>query len=262
MAARILLDYNEKGGVGKTTCEGLQSYILAHEGYKILDIDLDPQHNLTDMIAATYRDGKHFHPARELGKALENDDLGGSICNAGKNIDIAPASLSLAKFQEWDNDNLSRKYRYLIVKQTLKPFLNSYDFIFLDVPPTFNPFSFNAIFACTDLTLIVQTQQSSYTSACDTVSVLDDLVSNYGLKVNFTGVILYLMINARVDNDIKNKTGKTFKGFVFHNYIKYQERVKGFSDYGITNNDMWDKRSLRMYKALTNETLRRIGVNK
>lgn len=258
--AKVVLNFNEKGGVGKTTTTGLFLYLLAHRGYKVLGIDLDPQHNLTDMIASTYRDGKHFHPIMELGKAIENDNLKSAICNAGKNIDIAPSSLALIHFQPWDN-GIGIPERYKIVNETLKPFQHKYDFIFIDVPPTFNPYSINAIYAAKYISLIVQTQKSSYTSSLDTVNMLGYFHDKYGFKFNLLGVVLYLMINAKEDKITTNKAEKVFGDFIYKDRIRYQERVKGFTDSGIKDKDYWDKRSIGMYSKLLNDMLKRIEAD-
>lgn len=47
---KVISIFNQKGGVGKTTtCINLSAY-LAMQGYKILNIDIDPQGNTTSGL--------------------------------------------------------------------------------------------------------------------------------------------------------------------------------------------------------------------
>ena len=47
---------NYKGGVGKTTATELFSYILSTKmNYKVLAIDTDPQSNLSEILAKTFK---------------------------------------------------------------------------------------------------------------------------------------------------------------------------------------------------------------
>ena len=252
---RTILNYNFKGGVGKTTITGMEGYILAGEHQKTLLIDFDPQANLTSMIAKTYH--KKLAPTISLTTALQNGDLSESICKANDYLDIVPTSWDLI---HWSSraERVGSPNRYRILNYLLKPLKPKYKYILIDVPPTFAPYSLNAIFAADDIAIVLETQESAYTSALKTVKTLGDLREKYSIKFHFLGVILYLMINAKVDRQVAHKSIDTFKEFLFKNPVKRQERVKGFSMNGISDKTYWDKRAIGMYKCLTDETQKRV----
>jgi chromosome partitioning protein len=52
---KVISVFNQKGGVGKTTtCINLSAY-LAMQGYRVLDIDIDPQGNTTSGLGIDKR---------------------------------------------------------------------------------------------------------------------------------------------------------------------------------------------------------------
>ena len=248
----VLLYFNEKGGVGKTTLSALTGYIFDHENKKCLEIDLDPQHNLTDVLSETYQNGKPFNPTINLRNGLTNEDLSPCICHADKNVDVIQSNISLIDWQR-EVDRIKRPDRFNILNQLLRPLKSDYDYIIVDVPPTFNAFSMNAIFAADGISLVLQTEKSSYTSALDTVQMLGTLKQSYGIHFKFLGAILYLMIRASTTKKIKNEAKHTFKGFLFNNVIRYHERINRFTDSGIKDKDYWDKKAIGMYNQLVNE---------
>ena len=62
---------NFKGGVGKTTATTLFTYLLSKQ-YKVLAIDTDPQANLTESIARSYK--YEFEPDLNIYNALFSDE--------------------------------------------------------------------------------------------------------------------------------------------------------------------------------------------
>lgn len=250
-----ILNYNFKGGVGKTTITALESYQLAKYKKRVLVVDFDPQANLTNMLERTYN--LKFKPTIDFKEGLLSGNLTNSICKCNKYLDILPANWNLV---EWSSavDRLGAPKKYCVLRELLKPLKSKYDYILLDVPPTFASFSLNAIFAADDIDIVLETQVSSYLSALKTASALSDLYHGYNLHFNFLGVILYLMISAKVDRQVARKAMNFFHGAIFAHRIHRQERVKGFSMNGISDKDGWDKRAIRMYKKLTDETVERI----
>lgn len=257
--AITILNYNFKGGVGKTTITAMEGYLLSAKKYKTLLVDFDPQANLTGMISKTYH--KRLDPTIPLTTALSNGDLSDTVCHVNKYLDIVPTTWNLIKWPQ-RVEKLAIPQRYLVLKYLLKPLKNNYDYILIDVPPTYAPYSLNAMFAADAIAIVLETQEDAYTSALKTIRTIGDLHQKYHMKLNLMGVILYLMINAKVDRQVAKKSIKTFHKFLFHNRIHRQERVKGFSMNGITDNNYWDKRAIGMYDKLTNEAIKRVSEMK
>lgn len=252
--AITLLNYNFKGGVGKTTLTGMQAYLLANKGEKILCVDIDPQSNLTEMLSKTYH--KQISPARDFYSGFNKGNLKDSLVHVTNKIDVIPG--------DWNLNNLVNRLaqihssvRFTLLRKMLEPFKSNYDFILLDVPPTLNDIVLNAIFAADGISIVLQTQTMAYTSALKTVSELINIKKEYNPSFQFLGVVLYLFSKAKVDKTIIRKARETFKDALYSEPIKFQERVKGFTSTGIKDNDHWDRRAIGNYNRVNNAIIKR-----
>lgn len=255
MTAKILLNYNFKGGVGKTTLTGMQAYILSSRGSRVLCVDIDPQANLTEMLSKTYNKDLS-NPTRDFYEGFLRGNLKDSLVHVHKNLDIIPGDWKLNKLV----DNLAQTNsdeRFSLLRKILKPFKSDYDYIFIDVPPTLNDVVLNAIFAADGISIVLETQTMAYTSAIKTVSELIKLKHKYNPPFHFLGVVLYLFRTAKVDKQVIHKARRTFADSIYPEYIKFQERVKGFTTTGIQKRDMWDYRAIANYKFVNRDIIKR-----
>ena len=255
MKGITLLNYNFKGGVGKTTLTGMEGYILASKGKKILLVDFDPQSNLTEMMFETYK--KSPKPTTPFAKGLTNLDLTDSVVHLSNKMDIIPGDWNINDWPERVS-NIARRKRWQILSHLLLPFKHDYDYILVDTPPTLNDIVKNAIFAADGISVVLQTQKMAYTSSLKTIQELVKYRRNYGAKFTFLGVVLYLFNKAKIDREIIQKAKSTFSGALYDNPIHYQERVKGFTATGIKDRDYWDQRVLGSYSSITNELLNKV----
>ncbi|MDF7683781.1 ParA family protein [Lactobacillus sp. ESL0679] len=259
-----LLFYNFKGGVGKTSLAAILSYQLAEKNKKVLAVDLDAQANLTDILSKTYGE---VNPKISLFDSLNNGNLSDSICHLNSNLDILPADWSMSLWNQ-SVEHLDKKKRNFILSVLLTPLKDKYDFIILDVPPTLSTLVNNAVLAADAISIVLQTQQSAFTGALKTASYLQQLREDYNADFKMLGIILYLMKKTgAIDNNIAKLAKEEFKNGVYANEISTRERVKRWSNNGITNNkkDIHDQATQRMYELVLNETLYRmqkLGVDK
>lgn len=255
MTAKTLLNYNFKGGVGKTTLTGMQAYLLSSQGKKVLCLDVDPQSNLTEMLSETYNKNL-ANPTRDFYSGFRSGNLKDSLIHVAKNLDIIPGNWKLNKLV----DSLAKtdsEERFWLLRKLLKPFKSHYDYILLDVPPTLNDVVLNAIFAADGISIVLETQTMAYTSAIKTVSELIKLKHEYKPPFHFLGVVLYLFRKAKVDKEVIHKAKRTFADSIYPEYIKFQERVKGFTTTGIQKRDMWDYRVIANYKFVNKNIIKR-----
>lgn len=142
---KILALYSIKGGVGKTSSAVNLAYCAAHDGFRTLVWDLDPQgaSSYYFRIKPKVKGGGKdlISGKRELEEIIKGTDY--------ENLDLIPADFSFRNFDLLLDD---KKNPTKQLKKRLKTLSDEYDFIFLDCPPSISLLS-EAVFAAADFLL-------------------------------------------------------------------------------------------------------------
>lgn len=167
MRTRVV--FNQKGGVGKSSITVNLAAISAHQGFKTLLIDLDPQANSSQYLLgddATYSaDKPALQPNIEnyfeevLGnpqsKGLLSNAIGSILKNRSKglesyvhqspfkNLDVIPASPTLGNLAH----ALESKHKIYKLRDALQQLAEQYERVYIDTPPAFNFFTLSALIA-------------------------------------------------------------------------------------------------------------------
>lgn len=139
---RVIALMNQKGGVGKTTMAFNLAHAFAHQGKKVLCIDMDPQANFSSLFDLPETDDrKNIHhllvnSLKEL-KALHTPVFPNDVIIKGDDgIDLIPSGQELSGF-ELTVAGINAP-RQLILKKFIEKYeLRAlYDVIIIDGPPT------------------------------------------------------------------------------------------------------------------------------
>ncbi len=125
---KVFATYNIKGGVGKTATAVNLAYLAAHDGYRVLLWDLDPQGAASFLFRIKPRvkgGGKALIAGtRSMGDAIKATDF--------DNLDLLPADFTYRNL-DLLLDAARKPARRLAA--LLAPLRSEYDVIFLDCPP-------------------------------------------------------------------------------------------------------------------------------
>ncbi|ENC6432444.1 TPA: ParA family protein [Aeromonas veronii] len=170
--------FNNKGGVGKTTSTWNVATSLAEKDKKVLLIDFDPQCNLSIAVLSdtTFSGLLATTPATPLGQTIRayvqpfiQQNMTAEVhCFEPKTkpqnglIHIVPGDFWLNTMSDYlnvGNDVVSGTglYRFLlptlITQAAIKKYETEYDYVLIDIPPSFNTLVRSALY-CSDYFLV------------------------------------------------------------------------------------------------------------
>ena len=147
---------NQKGGVGKTTTAVTLGGILADRGHQVLLLDLDPHGSLTSYFKydpdnvekSVYNLFQHKQIPESLPASLLLD-------TGHDRMKIMAASTALATLER----QMSGKSGMgLVIAKALAQLWNRFDYVLIDSPPVLGLLMINALAACEQLIIPVQTE--------------------------------------------------------------------------------------------------------
>lgn len=147
---------NQKGGVGKTTTAAAVGGILANRGYRVLLLDCDPHASLTSYFGfqSDHLESSIFDLfAKQINSRQQVKNI--AIDIERDQLSLIPASLSLATL---DKRFGTREGMGLVLQKTLNLVKDDYDFALIDCPPVLGMLMINALAACQQLLVPVQTE--------------------------------------------------------------------------------------------------------
>lgn len=148
---------NQKGGVGKTTTTATLAGLLAEQGARVLLLDCDPHASLTSYFDHDPDALEHslfdvfegdFSATSELPKNLV-------LPTPHTNISLVPSSIALATL---DRKISQKPGKGLVIKKLKQFFHDEYDYMLIDCPPVLGILLVNAMAACEQLIIPVQTE--------------------------------------------------------------------------------------------------------
>lgn len=265
---------NYKGGVGKTKNNILIAYELAKKGYRTLVVDLDPQANATTVLLRTKQlhSDEVFSFEKTLMTAIKEDDITGIETKIMENLYLLPSYIDFANYVtflqlkyglvEEGDSNYDTVYLKQIshFEKLLQPLKDSYDYIFIDVPPTKSSITDSAVLASDYVLIVLQTQELSLDGATEYLKDLQKIAIQYNGKFEIVGVLPVLMDNnASLDKFVLSNAGEIFgEENIFDNMIPNMARLKRFDNTGITEFDRHDKKVIDLYNLVSDELLKRI----
>jgi chromosome partitioning protein len=254
---KIITFANQKGGVGKTTSAINLSAAIARLGKKVLLVDSDPQGNASSGLGINVKEmGYHlYHCFLEEAKVAQairpTRDM--------DNLKILPTHIDLVGI-EVELINAARRERYL--SELLSPLLDSYDFIFIDCPPSLGLLTINALTASHSVIIPMQCEYFALEGLSQLIRTIRLVKNSYNHKLTIEGILLTMFdrrnrLTYRVAKDVK----KHFRHTVFDTVIPRNVRLSESPSHGKPVL-IYDPRSAGSlaYIALGKEFMKRQGL--
>jgi chromosome partitioning protein len=227
---RIYAIANQKGGVGKTTTAVNLGAYLAAARKRILLVDVDPQANATSSLGVDR--STLAHSAYDvLLNGLSADQA--VVLTKQVRLDLLPSTSALAGAEVERVGMMAREQR---LGRALEPFVDRYDYVFIDCPPSLGLLTVNALTAAQDGVLIpVQCEYLALEGLGQLLKTLYMVRDNLNPRLKIGGVVL-TMFDGRTNlsKQVVDEIRRFFPGYVFQTIIPRTVRLSEAPSYGET----------------------------
>ena len=244
---------NQKGGVGKTTTSVNLSASLAATKRRVLLVDMDPQGNATMGCGVDKHDLKLTTCDVLLGDAGMEDTV---LKLDDWHFDLLPANADLTVAEVKLTSMFGREYK---LRKALEGFRDSYEFVFIDCPPSLNMLTVNAMVAADGVFIPMQCEYYALEGLSALLNTVQDIKDSVNPDIEIAGM-LRTMYDPRnnLARDVSEQLESHFSDKVFNTIIPRNIRLAEAPSHGIPILH-YDRNSsgAKAYLALAGEVLRR-----
>ena len=231
--SKIIAIANQKGGVGKTTTSVNLAAGLGKLGKKSLLIDIDPQGNATSGVGVDKR-AVRYSTYDIFVEGIAGKDV--VVKTQFENLDLLPSSLDLAAAELEIAD---RKHREAILKNAVIPlrekydYINNYDFIIIDCPPSLSMLTVNAMTTANTVLVPIQCEYYALEGLSQLMNTVRRVKRSYNEHIDIEGVLL-TMYDGRLNltQQVVEEVKRFFPRKVFNTVIPRAVRLSEAPSFG------------------------------
>jgi chromosome partitioning protein len=224
---RTIAVMNQKGGCGKTTTAINLAACLARKNKNVLLVDLDPQaHATLGLGIGGYRYSTYdLLTAGGQGQPAAGD----AVIEVSRGLSLIPSDVMLGAAEP---SLLARDHREYRLSDVLVPLSADYDFCIIDCPPNIGILTFNALFACTEIIIPMETGLFAIHGLAKLMETVDLVETKRNRKIAVNVLLTMFDRRTRIAYESLHEVQKYLGGQVFTTVVNFNVRLKEAASHG------------------------------
>ncbi len=227
---RAIAIINQKGGCGKTTTSINLAACLARLGHKTLLADMDPQGHCgvglavpEEQIERTIFDAL-IEPGD--GRPAAISEITWQIAN---DFDLAPANIKLAAFEQLFAGRPGREDRLVNALASVK---NTYAWCVIDCPPNVGLLTFNALRACDEVVVPVETGFFSLHGLTKMMETLEIMREKCGKEITIRVLPTLYDTRTKLAREVLSELRSKFRDYLMESTVNFNTKLKEAASFG------------------------------
>jgi len=247
----IIAIVNQKGGSAKTTTAVNLSATLAENGKRVLLIDIDPQGSSSKWLKCL-NEGKGIYDV-----LVENTSIVDNINQTS--ID----GLSVIPSSQWmigaEKALASEVGAETILRKKLGELEQKWDYILIDCPPALGLLSLNALVACDEVLVPLETRVMALDGLAQLLKTIDAVKDRLNPNLEINGIVpCRVDKRTRLSLDVISDLRNRFNGMVYNTCIRETVKLAECPSFGLPI-ILYDSKSpgSEDYRSLAKEFIKR-----
>jgi chromosome partitioning protein len=227
---RTIAIINQKGGCGKTTTAINLAACMARMNQKTLLVDMDPQgHCAVGLAVPEEQIERSIYDALIQPQDGRPAQLSEVVWQIATDFDLAPSNLRLAAFEQVFAGRQGREDR---LADALASVSNNYQWAIVDCPPSVGLITFNALRACDEVIVPVETGYFSLHGLAKVMETLEELKEQLDKDIAIRVLPTLYDTRTKLAREVLAELRAKFRDYLMESAINFNTKLKEAASFG------------------------------